>query len=142
MLQFAPTVPSEEKMMERFAKIGIKAGREFDAASLDPKTRTAIEAGIKAANEQINQRKAKVTSSVGLFGTPEQMRKFPDDYLRRAVAANVGRTPETRHPAPSVWNALVSRRSGAAGRRSSLCHGPTFRPTHTRGLPDLHSLVS
>jgi hypothetical protein len=90
MLQFAPTVPSEEKMMARFAKIGIGAGRNFDAASLDPKTRAAIEAGIKAADEQINQRKAKVRSSVGLFGTPEQMRKFPDNYLRRAVAANMG----------------------------------------------------
>jgi hypothetical protein len=90
MLQFAPTVPSEEKMMERFAKIGIGAGRNFDAASLDPKTRAAIEAGVKAAYEQMNERKAKVRSSVGLFGTPEQMRKYPDGYLRRAVAALMG----------------------------------------------------
>jgi hypothetical protein len=90
MLQFAPTVPSEKKMMARFAKIGIGPGKPFDAASLDPKLRAAIEAGIKAANEQIKKRKAKVTSSVGLFGTPKQMRKYSDGYLRRAVAAVMG----------------------------------------------------
>ncbi len=83
-------MPSEEKLMARFAKIGIGAGRNFDATSLDPKTRAAIEAGIKAANEQIVQRHSKIKSSVGLFGTPEYMRKFPDGYLRRAVAAFMG----------------------------------------------------
>jgi hypothetical protein len=90
MLQFAPTVPSEEKLMERFAKIGIGAGRNFNAASLDPKTRTAIEAGIKAATEQLKKDSKKVKSSAGYFGTPEKMRKYSDGYQRRAVAAMLG----------------------------------------------------
>jgi hypothetical protein len=46
MLQFASTVPSERKIMERFARIGIGPGKPFDASSLDPKMRAAIEAGI------------------------------------------------------------------------------------------------
>jgi len=90
MLQFAPTVPSERKLMERFAKMGIGAGRDFNAASLDPKTRAAIEAGIKAATGKLKEAAKKVTTSAGLFGTPEKMRKYSNGYERRAIAAMLG----------------------------------------------------
>ena len=90
MLQFAPTVPSEEKLMARFAKIGIGAGRNFNAASLDPKLLAAIEAGIKAADAQVKEAAAKATSSAGFFGTPKKMRAYSDGYQRRAVAALLG----------------------------------------------------
>ncbi len=46
MLQFASTVPSERKLMERFARIGIGPGRDFNVSSLDPKLLAAIAAGI------------------------------------------------------------------------------------------------
>ena len=90
MLQFAPTVPSEEKLMARFAKIGIGAGRNFDAASLDPKLRAAIEAGTKAAEGQVKAFAGKVTTSACCFGTPQKLRKYSDGYLRRAAAAMLG----------------------------------------------------
>ena len=90
MLQFAPTVPSEEKLMARFAKIGIGAGRNFDAASLEPKLRAAIEAGIKAADAQLKAAAGKVKSSADYFGTPEKMRGYSDGYQKRAVAAMLG----------------------------------------------------
>src|SRR5665647_452933 len=36
ILQFAPTNPSEKKLMERFAKIGVGAGKKFDVSKLSP----------------------------------------------------------------------------------------------------------
>src|SRR6202795_2029155 len=46
VLQFCPTVPSEEALMARFAKIGIGAGKTFDASKLSPEMKTAIEQGM------------------------------------------------------------------------------------------------
>jgi hypothetical protein len=42
ILRFAPTVASEQEIMQRFAMIGIGAGRPFDAIRLDPSLRKAI----------------------------------------------------------------------------------------------------
>src|SRR5687768_4400286 len=36
ILQFTPADPSEKELMERFAKIGIGAGKKFDASKLSP----------------------------------------------------------------------------------------------------------
>src|SRR5436309_6499156 len=49
VLQFCPTVPSEKVLMERFAKIGIGAGKTFDASKLSPEMKTAIEQGMADA---------------------------------------------------------------------------------------------
>jgi len=42
ILKFFPTDPSEKKLMERFAKLGIGAGKTFDASKLSPEMKTAI----------------------------------------------------------------------------------------------------
>jgi hypothetical protein len=60
------------------------------AASLDPKLRATIEAGIKAATAQLKEAAGKVTTSASCFGTPEKLRKYSDGYQRRAVAAMLG----------------------------------------------------
>jgi hypothetical protein len=49
VLNFCPTVPSEKPLMERFAKIGIGAGKTIDFATLSPEIKNAYEAGIKEA---------------------------------------------------------------------------------------------
>src|SRR2546430_11487960 len=49
VLQFCPTVPSEKALMERFAKLGIGAGKTFDASKLSPEIKTAIEQGMADA---------------------------------------------------------------------------------------------
>jgi hypothetical protein len=64
-------IASEKATLERFAKIGIGPGRAFDAATLDPAIREAIEAGVKDGNEKLQTAIAKTTSSVDLFGTRE-----------------------------------------------------------------------
>src|SRR5580692_3368958 len=49
VLQVCPTVPSETALMERFAKIGVGAGKTFDVAKLAPDMKRAIEQGMADA---------------------------------------------------------------------------------------------
>ena len=49
VLRVCPTVPSEIALMERFAKIGVGAGKTFDVATLAPDMKTAIEQGMADA---------------------------------------------------------------------------------------------
>src|SRR5712672_740088 len=49
VLQFCPTNPSETELMARFAKIGVGAGKTFDASKLSPEMKTAIEQGMADA---------------------------------------------------------------------------------------------
>jgi hypothetical protein len=46
LLQFCPTDPSEKELMERFAKVGIGAGKTFDHTKLSPEMKKAFEEGI------------------------------------------------------------------------------------------------
>ena len=88
ILQFAPAVASEKAALDRFARIGIGAGRAFDAAVLDPAITNAIEAGIKDGQARLQAAVDKTTSSVNLFGTREFLGA---DYVeRRAVGAAMG----------------------------------------------------
>ena len=45
VLQFCPTVPSEKELMERFAKIGVGAGKTIDVGKLSPEMKTGHGAG-------------------------------------------------------------------------------------------------
>lgn len=90
-LQFCPTHPSEVALMERFEKIGIGAGKTFDAEKLSPEIKEAIEAGITDAwsdfqglRERFN--KGEVTSGDAL-GTREHLQ---NNYLYRMGAAVIG----------------------------------------------------
>jgi hypothetical protein len=88
LMTLAPPVSSEKTMVERFARIGIAPGNTFDAGALDAATRAAMEAGVAQAQKQITERVAQTTSSVGLFGSREEL---GSDYLmRRTVAAVMG----------------------------------------------------
>jgi hypothetical protein len=49
VLQFCPTVPSEVALMERFAKIGIGAGKTFDSAKFSPEVQEAMQEGLADA---------------------------------------------------------------------------------------------
>ena len=49
VLQFCPTDPSETELMARFARIGVGAGKTFDASKLSPEVKTAIEQGMADA---------------------------------------------------------------------------------------------
>ena len=88
LLPFMPTVPSEQGMMTRFARIGIGPGRPFDPKQLTPATRSAIEAGVTAASANLRTKALAQSSSKGFFGTRDEL---GSDYLTyRAMGAMLG----------------------------------------------------
>lgn len=91
VLQFCPTHPSEKDLMARFAKINVGAGKKFDAASLSPEMRKAIEIGRAdawAALADFQKRMdAKEVTAGELFGTREYL---TNNYLYRMAGAILG----------------------------------------------------
>lgn len=90
-LQFCPTHPSEQALMNRFAKIGLGAGQTFDAGKLSTETKEAIEDGMADAWAEFNGllgriNKGEVTSG-DAFGTREYLK---NNYLYRMGAAVTG----------------------------------------------------
>ena len=79
--------PSEAALYERFARIGIGAGNDWRPEDQQPEILAAIEAGAKQGLADIDAKAATTTSSLGLFGSREQL---GSDYLTRAVAAQMG----------------------------------------------------
>jgi hypothetical protein len=91
VLQFCPTDPSETELMARFAKIRVGAGKTFDASTLSPEIKTAIEQGmadawVDFANLQKQIDVGKVTSG-DLFGTRAYLK---NNYLYRMAGAVLG----------------------------------------------------
>ncbi|MGH8447282.1 MAG: DUF1254 domain-containing protein [Solimonas sp.] len=85
---------SELALMQRFARIGIGAGRDFDPDSLSPERRAAIQAGIDAGYERIQKRLAHLDDPVNGWVYPLNLRGprsvlagSDDAFLRRAVLA-------------------------------------------------------
>ncbi len=92
VLNFTPTVASETALMERFAKIGVGAGKTIDFETLSPEAKAAFEAGIKKAWEvTYADLMKKVTvgevTSADVFGT----RSFINgNYLYRMAGDVLG----------------------------------------------------
>jgi hypothetical protein len=88
VLQFCPTVPSEQDLMARFARIGVGGGKRFDASRLSPEMRTAIEQGMADALAEFAEFQkridAKEVTSGQMFGTREYLK---NNYLYRMGAA-------------------------------------------------------
>lgn len=92
ILQFCPTDSSEREMMDRFARIGIGAGKKFDTAALSPELKKAIKEGIQDAwNEYKEFENTEIitgkVSSGDLFGTRAYLK---NNYLYRMSAAIIG----------------------------------------------------
>jgi hypothetical protein len=91
ILQFCPTHPSETELMARFAKIGVGAGKTFDAGNLSPELTTAVKQGMADAwDDEVNLQKridAKEVTSGDTFGTREYLK---NNYLFRMGAAVLG----------------------------------------------------
>ena len=91
LLQFCPTVPSEKRLMARFAKLNIGAGLTFDAAELSSELRKAVTDGIADAWQSFAGLQKKVDAgeitSGDVFGTREYLK---NNYLYRMAAAVIG----------------------------------------------------
>lgn len=90
-LQFCPTHASEKQLMERFSRIGIGAGREFDSSALSPEMKAAFEQGVSDAWADFAALKRKMDAgevvSGDCFGTREFLK---NNYLYRMAAAVIG----------------------------------------------------
>lgn len=92
VMKFCPTVPSEVALMERFAKIGIGAGKTIDFSTLSPEAKSAMEAGIKEAWDVTYadlMKKVAVgeVASEDVFGTREYIN---GNYLYRMAGDVLG----------------------------------------------------
>lgn len=92
ILRFCPTHPSETALMARFARIGVGAGKPFDAGALSPEMRKALEDGMADAWAAFKVHKETEvdtgkSSSADSFGT----RQFLNGrYMDRMSAAILG----------------------------------------------------
>lgn len=91
VLQFCPTHPSEEKLMARFAKLGIGAGKTFGWDAFPPDIQEAIGQGIADAWADFaalkEQADAGEVGSGDVFGTREHLK---NNYLYRMAGAVLG----------------------------------------------------
>lgn len=91
VLRFAPTVPSEVDLMQRFSTLGVGPGGGFDAATLSPETLQAVKDGMADAWKDYDALKRRVdageVTSAELFGTREFLK---NNYLHRMVGAGAG----------------------------------------------------
>ncbi|GAB3346291.1 DUF1254 domain-containing protein [Marilutibacter aestuarii] len=128
LLQFSPTHPSETALMERFGRIGIGAGKPFDADALPPGQREAIEAGMADAWKTFADYKAaKVDtgeeSSADGFGSREFLQ---NNYLRRMASAVLGIYGNSKEEA--VYPAYFTDAAGAALDASAHRYVMRFEP--------------
>jgi hypothetical protein len=92
ILRFCPLQPSEAELMERFAKLGIGAGKNINLNALTPDMRKAVEDGMADAWQAFGEFKkteidtGKITSA-DVFGTRAFLK---NDYMKRMTAAVLG----------------------------------------------------
>jgi hypothetical protein len=91
VLGFCPTHPSESALFERFARLSIGAGQDFDFESLSPELKAAVTAGMADAwgvlQGVVAEANAGRVSSGDLFGTREAMK---NNYAYRFAGAVLG----------------------------------------------------
>jgi hypothetical protein len=92
VLRYAPVLPDEKDLRARFATIGIGPDGTFDADTLSPEMRTAIEGGMADAWAELNKlRTDKIdtgqVTAADLFGTRQALN---GNYLYRMAGAVIG----------------------------------------------------
>lgn len=91
-LRYAPALPSDKAVRDRFAGIGVAPDGAFNAAALSPETQKAITDGMADAWSELDTFKkdeldtGQVTSG-DLFGTKDELK---DNYLYRMAGAALG----------------------------------------------------
>lgn len=102
--------PDEQKMIQEWAKIGIRPGADFDPTKLTEKQKDALERGVAQGLKTIEEQASKLSkprngwlNNGAIFGNREQMQ---GKYLIRACAAHIalyGNSPaEAIYPATFV----------------------------------------
>lgn len=92
VMRFAPTLPDEKEMRDRFASIGIGPDGDFEADKLSPEMRTAVEDGMADAWAEFETFKKEnldtgQVTAAQLFGTAADLK---GNYLYRMAGAVLG----------------------------------------------------
>ncbi len=99
LLEYAPPMPGESELRQRLASIGISAGEPWPPAGAPPQRIAAIAEAAGRAYAKLDEDVRQLTTSAGLFGTPEAM---AGHYRERAMGALGGiygnDTEETLYP--------------------------------------------
>jgi hypothetical protein len=131
-LRAGPLQPSEKKLFDRLARIGVGPGLSFNAMKLSPAMRSAIESGMADAWQEFGAFKTqyidtgKVTSG-DCFGTREFMN---NDYMRRMTGAVLGIYGNSREEAmyPVYFVDSAGQKLDAAKARYTLRFAPGDLP--------------
>ncbi|MGE2730455.1 DUF1254 domain-containing protein [Mycolicibacterium vaccae] len=90
-LRSMPVLPEERALRDRFATLGIGPDGDFDADTLSPEMRAAVEAGMADAWAEFDGLKRKIdtneVTSAQLFGSRQEL---GDNYLYRMAGAALG----------------------------------------------------
>ncbi len=138
VLQFCPTVPSETALMERFSKIGVGAGKAFDATKFSPQIRQAMSEGMADAWREFLEFKTtkidlgKVTSGE-LFGDRAFLK---DNYPYRMAAAVLGIYGNTKAEAMYPMYGIDADGDRMDGSKRYQIHFPAGK------LPPVHAFWS
>lgn len=139
VLTFCPTDPSEQALMQRFAKLGIGPGQTFNADALSPEFRQAVADGMSdawskdfAAFEQL--RNAGKVTSKDVFGNREHLR---NNYLYRMAGAVSGIYGNSQDEA--LYPSYYVDASGQALNAAQNCYVLRFAPDQ---LPPVNSFWS
>jgi hypothetical protein len=130
-LQFCPTHPSETALMERLARIGVGAGRDFDTTKLSPEIRKALHEGIEDAWKDFAVMKARIdrqeVTSGDAFGNRE---KLNNDYLLRMAGDLLGIYGNSREEAmyPIYFTDNEGKPLDAAANRYTIRFAPGQLP--------------
>ena len=92
LLQFATVDPSETELRARFAKLGIGAGKNFDASKLPPDIQEALQDGMADAWKEFEEfKKTEIDTgkrpAAEAFGTRDYLK---NDYMARMTGAALG----------------------------------------------------
>jgi hypothetical protein len=147
-LQFAPTVPSEVDLMERFGRIDVGPGMTFDSASLSPEIRDAIMEGMSDAwaaldDLETTQINTGQVTSCDLFGTREEL-NGPNHYLYRFAGAKLGIYGNTAAEAVYPFLTLDGDGNALSGENNYTLHfaADAFPPVNAFWSATMYELPS
>ena len=93
LLQFAPVVPEEIALREKFASIGIGPGKKFDFKDLSLEHKAAVGLGVKQGYERIEKRRDQIGKEINGWSVGAAFGDrafFNGDFELRAAAALAG----------------------------------------------------
>jgi len=93
LLQYCPAPAEEKELRERFAKIGIGAGKSFDFSKLPKEHQEAMGKGIKSAMKKIESKRGSIGKDENGWGVASAFGNrafYKGDWTLRAAAAQAG----------------------------------------------------